>query len=308
MLRVVSDQLAEEVGPAFAERVAPVRGRTRRYFSEQATDLRRPVKMLNSALYVEANVSALQAEQITRRVLQALRGSDDGFRVGAPDGPDVSAPPSNPREDQLPGSSRSSPADLVVALLQDVGTPLHYREIERRLRESGKFEAGGRDPANTLLGRFFNDPRLHRTGRGTYALLASSEASPAPTPQERVTAPPAAPEKPDRATFAGRRLAAFWLDNDRVAVTTWPLMVRTLSEQLMADSGAAFTDRVATVRGRTRRYFSEQPDDLTHPRRLGDSNLYVEGNLGPDAAVRVARQTLTAVRGSDDGFRIELAE
>ncbi len=60
-------------------------------------------------------------------------------------------------------------ADLVVQLLEDVHEPLHYREIERLLRERGFVVGSGKDPANTLLARYFNDPRLYRPSRGTYA-------------------------------------------------------------------------------------------------------------------------------------------
>lgn len=61
-------------------------------------------------------------------------------------------------------------ADLVVDLLSDVGRPLHYREIERELRSRALYQAGGADPANTLLANYHNDPRLVRISRGTYAL------------------------------------------------------------------------------------------------------------------------------------------
>ncbi|HXF50331.1 MAG TPA: winged helix-turn-helix domain-containing protein [Dehalococcoidia bacterium] len=61
-------------------------------------------------------------------------------------------------------------ADMVVDLLREAGEPLHYREIEKRLRAKGLYKAGGRDPANTLLAHYFNDPRLFRPRRGTYAL------------------------------------------------------------------------------------------------------------------------------------------
>ena len=37
------------------------------------------------------------------------------------------------------GTARPSPADQVVALLEEAGEPLHYREIERRLRETGRY-------------------------------------------------------------------------------------------------------------------------------------------------------------------------
>lgn len=65
--------------------------------------------------------------------------------------------------------ARSQIADMVVAVLTELDRPLHYREIEKELRARG-VEAGGQDPANTLLARFFNDPRLYRPKRGTYAL------------------------------------------------------------------------------------------------------------------------------------------
>ena len=109
-------------------------------------------------------------------------------------------------------------------------------------------------------------------------------------------------------SFAGRRIAAFGLDGARYEVRSWPHLVQVLSEQLARETGASFAELVASVRGRTRVYFSERPEDLQSARRLADSTLYVEANLGPDRSVRVARLTLQAVRGNDDGFRIELAE
>ena len=64
----------------------------------------------------------------------------------------------------------SHTADLVVELLREVGHPLHYRDIEKELRARGVLRVEGKNPANTLLARFFNDPRLYRPSRGTYSL------------------------------------------------------------------------------------------------------------------------------------------
>ena len=68
-----------------------------------------------------------------------------------------------------PQSRRAADADLVVEYLEETGTPTHYREIYQALAERG-LTVGGKDPANTLLSRYFNDPRLTRVKRGTYAL------------------------------------------------------------------------------------------------------------------------------------------
>ena len=64
----------------------------------------------------------------------------------------------------------TEPTDLVVRVLQETGRPLHYREIERELRARSWYVAGGADPANTLLAKYFNDPRLYRPARGMYAI------------------------------------------------------------------------------------------------------------------------------------------
>ena len=60
-------------------------------------------------------------------------------------------------------------ADRVVALLRDRGQPIHYRDIYDRLVQDG-VQVGGKDPAGTLLARYFDDPRLYRPARGTYGL------------------------------------------------------------------------------------------------------------------------------------------
>jgi hypothetical protein len=62
-------------------------------------------------------------------------------------------------------------ADLVVELLEQAGTAMHYREIYDRIQKRG-FKVGGQDPANTLLARYYNDPRLYRPQRGYYDLAS----------------------------------------------------------------------------------------------------------------------------------------
>ena len=203
----------------------------------------------------------------------------------------------------------TSPADLVVALLGEVGGPLHYREIERRLREDGSFEAGGRDPADTLLSRFFNDPRLHRVARGTYDLVERvRESTPEPTVEEVPEPAPDGLSLEEPQTFTGRSPAAFWLDDSRCEAPRWRAVLQTVCGLMAAVSGPQFGDRVAHLRGRTRPYFSRDPNDLFRAVSIENSDWWVEGNLSANDSVRLSRRVLVAVRGNDDGFRIELAE
>ena len=114
---------------------------------------------------VDARISELQARQhdltTQRGHLAALLGPNpapqsETFQSSATANPEPSDQPSI--------------ADRVVALLEELGSPLHYREIERELRARGQVSVGGKDPANTLLSRYFRDARLYRPKRGTYAL------------------------------------------------------------------------------------------------------------------------------------------
>jgi hypothetical protein len=66
-------------------------------------------------------------------------------------------------------------ADLVVKLLSEIKRPLHYREIESELRARNWYIAGGADPANTLLAKYFDDARLYRPSRGVYAIRPDGE-------------------------------------------------------------------------------------------------------------------------------------
>ena len=65
--------------------------------------------------------------------------------------------------------NRQKSADAVVELLRETGAPLHYRRIYEELTAQG-IEVKGKNPPNTLLARFFDDPRLERVGQGTYQI------------------------------------------------------------------------------------------------------------------------------------------
>jgi hypothetical protein len=66
-------------------------------------------------------------------------------------------------------------ADSVVELIRERGQPMHYIDIHQALVDRG-FEIGGEGKPDTLLSRYFKDPRLTRVSRGTYD-LAKDEGS-----------------------------------------------------------------------------------------------------------------------------------
>ncbi len=81
MLIQLCEHLARETGHVFVERTSNIRGRKRPHFTRSPAELREPVHIPGTRLYVEGNVSAKGAEQIARRTLCEVRGSDDSFRI-----------------------------------------------------------------------------------------------------------------------------------------------------------------------------------------------------------------------------------
>ena len=80
LLARLCEVLTIEAVPEFAERLSKVRGR-RPLFTRSANELRMPIRISGTELYVEGNISAEYAEKIAKRVLHKTRGSDDGFRI-----------------------------------------------------------------------------------------------------------------------------------------------------------------------------------------------------------------------------------
>lgn len=101
-------------------------------------------------LRVERDAAAMRAEQ-----LRDLLGSNKGAGTAEVSGPLA--------------TTRTADADAVVDLIREHGEAMHYIEIHRTLVNRG-FEIGGEGKADTLLSRYFKDPRLVRVSRGTYDL------------------------------------------------------------------------------------------------------------------------------------------
>ncbi|MCY3505869.1 MAG: HTH domain-containing protein [Chloroflexi bacterium] len=131
-------------------------------FQEQArSELERLQEQMGS---LDSELARLQEER--ERVATAVDHLRGLLNLGTQNARVAGGPPAAARPSR---SRRAEDAELVVEYLQETGQPAHYREIYRALAEQG-LVVGGKDPANTLLARYFNDSRLERVARGTYAL------------------------------------------------------------------------------------------------------------------------------------------
>ncbi len=126
--------------------------------------------------------------------------------------------------------------------------------------------------------------------------------------QPRTAPPGPSREEPEPTSFTGRTPAAFWLGSSRLEVATWRAMLSAVCSLMASETGPKFSENAKKIRGRKRIYFSTQAKELVRAVSIENTDLYVEGNLSANDCVRLARRVVAAVRGNDDGFRIELAE
>lgn len=66
--------------------------------------------------------------------------------------------------------SRLSASDAAYEVLLESGEPLHYREITKRMIESGRWTSDGRTPSNTVNSAIVMDRRFVRVWPGVYGL------------------------------------------------------------------------------------------------------------------------------------------
>lgn len=115
-------------------------------------------------------------------------------------------------------------------------------------------------------------------------------------------------EAPSRIKRRSSPPLAFWLRNERHELRTqsWRGLLIQLCECLARESGQFFVERASQLRGRERPHFSLLRTELREPIQIPGTALYFEGNVSAKGAEQMARRTVTAILGSDDGFRIDI--
>ncbi len=65
-------------------------------------------------------------------------------------------------------------------------------------------------------------------------------------------------------------------------------------------------DRILTLRGRKRPYFSRNPSELRTPLRIRDSDIYMETNLSANQIVKISTELLKLFGYNEKEFEIKI--
>jgi len=146
----------------------------------------------------------------------------------------------------------------------------------------------------------------HRPPTEAVAAFLASRASAVAAPQKTIPPRAAAPSEASpiplmagiRETgagavpaYTGRNLEAFSLFNERHAASTWRHVLLTVASELYRRHGGEF-ERVLSIRGRKRNYFSTNRNELFLPGEIPGSPYFAETNLSANDIVKRCEQLL----------------
>lgn len=172
-------------------------------------------------------------------------------------------------------------ADTVVELLSEAGNSMHYREIYRGLLERGLPPPVSGDPAQAVLARFYNDPRLSRTGRGIYALAGQSpngqeshvQTASSPTVLRMDLESPSDSKKHEKPT-------SITLLGEEHPVNGWIEVLRRLCEELYRLDEDSFRSSLMELKTSTGTpYFSLNQGDFKQDWKIPGSGIFVGGGI-----------------------------
>lgn len=121
------------------------------------------------------------------------------------------------------------------------------------------------------------------------------------------------PEKPadtflatiaDRSDFSGKRIIAFQFKGMKYPVKTWKEMLIKIAEILYTFHKGEF-DKVFSLVGTHRVYFSRNPKGMREPRRISGSDIFIETNLSANFIVELTKRLISLFGYKEEDLVIE---
>jgi len=105
--------------------------------------------------------------------------------------------------------------------------------------------------------------------------------------------------------YTWRSIKSFTFKGRRYPVNTWKDLLVNLLNIIFGDKSEQF-DRVFALRGPRKPYFSKNKGDLRAPRRIANSEIYVETNFNANKIVEISKQLLTIFGYQESDLTIEV--
>ena len=103
----------------------------------------------------------------------------------------------------------------------------------------------------------------------------------------------------------GKRIIGFRFAGNYYAVDTWKGLLITISEIISRQYGPSFYEHAKELRGSKLVYFSKNTTGMREPKKIGDTNVYVETKWDADAMETHCRRLISQFGYSDWDLKIE---
>jgi len=125
-------------------------------------------------------------------------------------------------------------------------------------------------------------------------------------PSSRAGQPPPARSlrQPLREKYAGKSISCFYFKSSRYEVRSWRDLLIKLCDILNAAHPTEF-DRILSIRGTKRVYFTRNANELSDPRRIHNTNVLVETKFSSARIVKICFDMLAVLGYSASDLRIE---
>jgi len=105
--------------------------------------------------------------------------------------------------------------------------------------------------------------------------------------------------------YTGKSPVSFVINNKKMAIRYWVDMLTEVCNFLYSNHQNNFEQKVSSIKGRKRVYFSRNKDELRVPMQIRNSGIYVESNLSANSIVKLS-ENLAALFGYNSDLDIEV--
>ena len=104
--------------------------------------------------------------------------------------------------------------------------------------------------------------------------------------------------------YTGKSIMAFTFKGVRYPVTSWVEMWIQVINLMLATHRKQF-DRVLNFRGDKRPYFTKNPKELRNPRKINNTDIYVETHFSANRIVKLSKKVITLFGYKEEDLSIE---
>ncbi|MGA1847307.1 type I restriction endonuclease [Deferribacter abyssi] len=104
---------------------------------------------------------------------------------------------------------------------------------------------------------------------------------------------------------SGKSIIAFALKGTRYPVSSWREMLIKITNLILSNHRGQF-DKVFNLRGRKRPYFTRNPNELRIPKKINNTDIYVETNLSANSIVKLSKSIISLFGYKENDLSIEI--